>query len=281
MLHVSELLSVSPLMPIFAAVLITVVGARKLIKPPVRHVADFAVAIVLWLLLPLQSRSIVPWWGPVTCLAVQWPDVASVAPLFLKHGGPLGPGCSKLVQVLVAVLLWRLLHQEWPPLTLGPLPGVSAWIGILILAGLVNIVISFWSNMTDSRGDHPGVNDMVKDTYGRSLSLQEHVRILGLAFFNGACEEITSRFFWMAEFEVYMPPLQANIAQAALFGIWHYHGIPSGWTGVCLTFVYGGIMGCLYQYGEGLFLPIVTHGIADYYIFTIIARRKKDGEKAS
>ena len=153
--------------------------------------------------------------------------------------------------------------------------------GILILSSLVNIVMQFWSNMTDSRGNHPGVNDMVKDTHGRSLSLQEHVRILGLAFVNGACEEITSRFFWMAEFEVYMSPWQANIAQAALFGIWHYHGIPSGWTGVGLTFVYGGIMGCLYQYGEGLFLPIVTHGIADYYIFTIIARRKNDDEKAA
>jgi membrane protease YdiL (CAAX protease family) len=281
MLHVSELLSVSPLMPIFAAVLITVVGARKLFRSPKRHIVDFGVAIVLWLLLPMESRSIAPWWGPLTCLAVQWPHVVSFAPAFLQHGGPLGPGCSKVVQVLVAVLLWRVLHQEWPPLTLGPLPGAATWIGILILSGLVNIVMQFWSNMTDSRGDHAGVNEMVKDTYGRSLSLQEHVRILRLAFVNGACEEITSRFFWMAEFEVYMSPLHANIAQAALFGIWHYHGIPSGWTGVGLTFVYGGIMGSLYQYGEGLFLPIVTHGIADYYIFAIIARRKIDGEKAS
>lgn len=123
---------------------------------------------------------------------------------------------------------------------------------------------------------------MVKDTCGRSLSLQEHVRILGLAFVNGACEEVTSRFFWMTEFEVYLSPFQANIAQAAVFGIWHYHGIPSGLTGVGLTFVYGGIMGYLYQYyGEGLCLPIVTHGVVDYYIFTIIARQKKDGEKAS
>ena len=274
------------LMPIFAAALITVVGARKIIQPPERHAVDFGVAIVLWMLLPLESRSIAPWWGPLTSLVVEWwPSMVYFAPASVRHGGPLGPGCSKLIQVLVAILLWRHLHQEWPPLLttlLGPLPGVSAWIGILMLSSLVNIVMQVWSNMTDSRGDHSGVNDMVKDTHGRSLSLPEHVRILGLAFVNGACEEITSRFFWMAEFEVYMSPLQANIAQAALFGIWHYHGIPSGWTGVGLTFVYGGIMGYLYQYGEGLFLPIVTHGIADYYIFTMIARRKKDGEnKAS
>ena len=66
----------------------------------------------------------------------------------------------------------------------------------------------------------------------------------------------------------------ANLSQALVFGLWHYHGIPSGWTGVGLTFVYGYIMGLLYQYGDGLFLPIVAHTIADYYIFTIIARNQ-------
>jgi membrane protease YdiL (CAAX protease family) len=116
---------------------------------------------------------------------------------------------------------------------------------------------------------------MVGETQGRSLVLKEHLFIAGMAFLNATCEEIAARFFWMAEFQTCLStPLQANLAQAIVFGIWHFHGIPSGWTGVGLTFFYGAIMGFLFQHGEGLFLPIVAHGIADYFIFGIIARRE-------
>ena len=48
--------------------------------------------------------------------------------------------------------------------------------------------------------------------------------------------------------------------------------IPSGWTGVGLTFVYGLAMGFLLEYGGGSLLPIVAHTIADYFIFAVIAR---------
>jgi hypothetical protein len=48
-------------------------------------------------------------------------------------------------------------------------------------------------------------------------------------------------------------------------------------TGVALTFVYGYIMGLLKEtIGEGgLLLPIIVHTVADYYIFTTIARQSK------
>jgi membrane protease YdiL (CAAX protease family) len=182
---------------------------------------------------------------------------------------------------LVAIALWRTVHHQWPAISLGPLPGIEAWIGILILSILVNVVLQLWSKFAESRGDHKGVNEMVASTQGRALSMKEQAKIFSLAMLNGACEEITSRWFWMAEFHIYLnnyndgtTPHAANLAQAAVFGIWHYHGIPSGWTGVALTFVYGFTMGLLFQYGDGLVLPIVAHGIADYYIFAIIVRQK-------
>jgi membrane protease YdiL (CAAX protease family) len=67
--------------------------------------------------------------------------------------------------------------------------------------------------------------------------------------------------------------LHANVLQAISFGIWHFHGIPSGWTGVGLAFVYGLAMGFMFEYGGGLLLPIVAHSVADYFIFAVIARK--------
>jgi membrane protease YdiL (CAAX protease family) len=72
-----------------------------------------------------------------------------------------------------------------------------------------------------------------------------------------------------------MSLIHSNIWQAAIFGIWHYHGIPSGLPGVALTFVYGLVMGLLMDYGGGLLLPILAHSIADYFIFVVIARQQQ------
>ena len=117
---------------------------------------------------------------------------------------------------------------------------------------------------------------MVHDSIGRSLSLNEHVHLFTLAAINAFCEEVTSRGFWRAEYQKYTTITNANLLQAVMFGIWHYHGIPSGYTGVGLTFVYGSIMGLLQDYfGGGLLLPILAHTLADYFIFSVIARQDK------
>lgn len=270
--------TIQPVILLFVTALINVTRIRKLLWFPVLVVVDSLVALVVWWFLPIKS-SIAPWWGPLTTIAARWPLIWKKRPGLLAHGGPLGKGCAKLVEVLVAIVLWRLLHQEWPGLSLGPVPGIQAWVGISFLSIAVNTVLQLWSRQMQSRGDHKGVNEMVESTRGRPLSRNERVKILSLAFLNGACEEITSRWFWMAEFRTYLKePHAANLAQAAVFGIWHYHGIPSGFTGVALTFVYGFVMGLLFEYGEGLFLPIVAHGIADYYIFAVIVRQKQEKE---
>jgi membrane protease YdiL (CAAX protease family) len=114
---------------------------------------------------------------------------------------------------------------------------------------------------------------MVKESIGKSLSLHQHIHLFVLAAMNAFCEEVTCRGFWRAEYSKYTT--RANLWQATLFGIWHYHGIPSGWTGVGLTFVYGTIMGWLQDYFGGLLMPILAHALADYFIFSVIARNEK------
>ena len=47
----------------------------------------------------------------------------------------------------------------------------------------------------------------------------------------------------------------ANLLQAAAFGVWHYHGVPSGLLGVALTFVFGLLMGWLVDACGGLAVP--------------------------
>lgn len=273
---------VHPVIPLLVTALINVTRIRQNLSLSSLLVVDGLVSVLIWWLLP--HPSIAPWWGPLTSVVRRWPQlINSNSPKLvqtLARGGPLGRGCGKLVEVFVALMLWRIVHGQWPSISLGPLPDVKAWLGILILSFAVNVVLQLWSKFTQSCGDHDGVNEMVEDTQGRGLLLREKVKLFSLAFLNGACEEITSRWFWMVEFGTYLHSRDAtfnhaaNLAQAAVFGIWHYHGIPSGLTGVGLTFVYGFIMGLLFQYGEGLFLPIVAHGIADYYIFAIIARQQ-------
>ena len=263
-----------PVIPLFAAGLITVTRLRKQYSLKVVVAVDLVVALAIAWILP--QTSIVPWWGPLTLIVCQWPFLfGKVVPSMFVHGGPLGNGCSKLVEVLVAISLWKIVYQEWPRISLGPLPSLQSWIFIGIFSLLVNVVLQYWSVLTKSRGDHSGVNEMVQETQGRSLLLKEHLKLLGLGFFYVFCEEITSRWFWRHEFANYLPqPHYSNLAQAVVFGIWHYHGIPSGITGVLLTLVYGFLMGLLYDYGNGLWLPVVAHGIADYYIFAMIVRQQ-------
>ena len=84
----------------------------------------------------------------------------------------------------------------------------------------------------------------------------------------------------------------SNFWQATVFGLSHYYGIPSGWTGVALTFVYGWILGLLATVlgsssrssssstpGSSspcaLWAPIATHALADYFIFAYIARQQQ------
>jgi membrane protease YdiL (CAAX protease family) len=117
---------------------------------------------------------------------------------------------------------------------------------------------------------------MSKKSLGRNLSTLEHVQLSFLAFGNAVCEEVVSRGFFYHEFRVsaQLSPGIANVAQALAFGIWHYNGIPSGFTGIGLTSVYGLMMGLLRDYGGGILLPIIAHTVADYFIFAVIVRRK-------
>ena len=235
-----------------------------------------AISIALWLLPP---ESILCVWRPTMAVLKLWtklPGVISVVPAWVIQGGPLGHGCSKIVEVITAAILWKLAYpHEDLPLSVGPWPSFLTCALVLMLAMTTNLVLTLWSSYHHSRGDHVGVNVMVQSSMGRTLTVQEHARLAMLGIINAIAEELSSRGFWLHEFvrRGNLSFHHANMCQAISFGVWHYHGIPSGMTGVALTTVYGFIMGLLFQHGGGLLLPIVAHSLADYFIFAVIARQ--------
>jgi len=303
-----------PLLPI---VVLFMVGVSKIYYTRRFHeqfLAVVAVEAVLAFLIHsylLPMPSIVPWWALSTNVSSRWirniipkntvrktNEIASFRTALLN--GPLGPGAYKVVQVIVAIGLWRFLKKEWPAIQCfgnsRKYPGLLEWSILVGISVAVNIVLYTWSRIAKSTGSHKGVDRMVSSTKDRNrLTHRERLLYGSLALINATCEEICFRWFWRSEFAVYLSSrhgsnnkysnyicFNANVAQAAVFGSLHYYGIPSGLPGVCLTFVYGWIMGVLMeQFGDGgLFLPIIAHTIADYYLFSSVARGKAAGTKA-
>lgn len=210
----------------------------------------------------------------------------------VEDGGPLGPGVGKLWDACVGTLFFRLVSPHFRDFSswteycsIGPLwPNWWLPLCVVILSMGVNVVLWIWSTcLKNSRGAHEGVHRMVKGTINRRLSTREHAVLVAWSLTNAICEEVSSRGFNRWEFSalwgnhgptnsrVFDP---SNLWQATTFGLAHFYGVPSGWTGVGLTFVYGWIMGFLQDIGGGLLYPILTHTMADYFIFSQIARRQ-------
>jgi len=81
-------------------------------------------ALSLLTLSPSNTRiavTTVVFWGPLTHLLSQWPRILLLSKTTnrfvesMARGGPLGPGCSKLVEVLAACLLWMIARRTLPP----------------------------------------------------------------------------------------------------------------------------------------------------------------------
>jgi len=257
---------------------------------PPATVATLCVALLdqttvgnIWWLSILVGGFAWSFWPFVSLVCSKWTKVQAlveIAPAYFVEGGPLGDGCEKVVKVVSGSLLWGLSSTAIFPCSLGNLTSPALWIGVIFLSLATNGVLHLWSNIQKTRGDHHAIHDMVEASINRELSVDEHVRLTIYAFLNAFCEELEYRGLWLAEFKLLgrLTPLQANFAQAVCFGVAHYHGIPSGFVGIGLTFIYGLLMGFLFQLCDGLFLPIVAHTIADYFIFAVIARRQHKRE---
>lgn len=89
----------------------------------------------------------------------------------------------------------------------------------------------------------------------------------GIAFFavtNATGEEFVWRFIaWEAARRIVVPSAAVIAIQAFSFGVAHFYGVPSGWTGVALATAFGAALGWLRTSTGGLAAPIIVHIAAD------------------
>jgi len=93
---------------------------------------------------------------------------------------------------------------------------------------------------------------------------------LVFALLNAAMEELVWRGAIQHWLSLHVGSVLAVILQAVSFGLIHWAGFPSGWTGVALAAIYGVMLGALRALSGGLLAPFVAHIFADLVIFGLI-----------
>jgi len=108
------------------------------------------------------------------------------------------------------------------------------------------------------------------------LPWREHARLAVLSFWDAVGQEMIWRGLFMHELLAHSTFTQdtVNILQAVSFGMVHWYGIPSGWSGMGLTFIYGWFLGWLVLTLRGMLLALLVHWFADYFIYAVIARKQ-------
>lgn len=87
---------------------------------------------------------------------------------------------------------------------------------------------------------------------------------------NAVLEEIIFRGVLMESLTVELGAAHGNLAQAALFGLAHLHGVPDGILGVGMVMIYGAMLGWLRRLAGGLGAPVVAHVFADATILGLL-----------
>jgi uncharacterized protein len=91
------------------------------------------------------------------------------------------------------------------------------------------------------------------------------------AAMNAFSEETTYRASLLAPLRDAVGPSQALLLTAALFGLWHFYGVPYGIVGVALAGALGWYLGKSMLETRGLFWPWFIHFWQDVAIFAFIA----------
>jgi membrane protease YdiL (CAAX protease family) len=95
--------------------------------------------------------------------------------------------------------------------------------------------------------------------------------ILIVAAMNAFSEEVTFRASLLAPLHTVVGKSQALLLTAALFGLWHFYGVPYGVIGVILAGVLGWLLGKSMLETKGMFWAWFIHFWQDVVIFSFIA----------
>ncbi|MFW6181710.1 MAG: CPBP family intramembrane glutamic endopeptidase [Spirochaetota bacterium] len=97
--------------------------------------------------------------------------------------------------------------------------------------------------------------------------------VAGYSVCNAVLEEVLFRgVFWDGLEKVMSSTAVILVLQAVFFGLRHYHGVPSGFVGMGLSFCYGLVLGVLRVRSGGLAAPIAAHVFADTTIAFMVLK---------
>jgi len=226
---------------------------------------------------------------------------AAMIPFLWKAARPLRTyACMLLLQTLLAVFFWNALptwmsREAWFPDPSGYAAAfimqspkvVAAFVMMAVLALLGYRRQEFFV----SSGAHGRVwiaagvvatvvmgftvlvymQTTAAEAKGAAGSARYLPLVLVLAAMNSFAEEMLYRGALFAPLLRQVRANQAISMTAVLFGIAHYHGTPSGFPGMGLTFIAGWIFGLSMVETQSILLPWFLHFVPDAMIFATSA----------
>lgn len=171
-----------------------------------------------------------------------------------------------LIPLTIAAAAARIWKSE-VRLSLGWKSGEASaqlWLAAIAISVVASIALVTWAELFQP--DLEAFRAMVPR--GNYLVLISAA--LGFALLNATMEELIWRGAIQSWLIRHTGIWLAILMQALSFGALHWAGFPSGWSGVALATIYGGMLGWLRHATGGLVAPIVAHILADVTIFLLV-----------
>jgi len=218
-----------------------------------RPLRTYAGMLVLLTLLAVFFWNALPTW---MSRQAWFPDSSGYAAAFVMQS-------PKLVAAFVMMGVLAFLGYRRQEFFMSSGAHGKLWIGSGVVAAVVmgfTMLVYLQTTAAEARGAAGDV---------RYLPLA-----LLLAAMNSFAEEMLYRGALLGPLLRQVTGNQAILMTAVLFGIAHYHGTPSGFPGMALTFIAGWVFGLAMVETRSILLPWFLHFVPDAVIFVTSALQK-------
>jgi membrane protease YdiL (CAAX protease family) len=218
-----------------------------------RPLRTYAGMLLLMTLLAVFFWNALPTW---MSRQAWFPDSSGYAAAFIVQS-------PKLVAAFVMMGVLALLGYRRQEFFMSSGAHRKLWIGSGVIAAVVmgfTMLVYLQSTAAEAGGAAGDV---------RYLPLA-----LLLAAMNSFAEEMLYRGALLGPLLRHVTGNQAILMTAVLFGIAHYHGTPSGFPGMALTFIAGWVFGLAMVETRSILLPWFLHFVPDAVIFVTSALQK-------
>ncbi len=199
------------------------------------------------------------WIACALVLFVETIAVAASAP-----SAPVSPRVAVLSTVaLVVALCLYLRHRAVALLARG------RWSAVRTLASAAAIVAVLWVvgvALAAATGQPLSDPDTVKDVKSIQRAYGLTAGLIYSALLTPIVEEILFRGVLLSAFEAHLSRRLANITQAALFGLCHFHV-----AGTPLSFLFGLAMGCMTRSSGSLRPALAAHALNNAHVCSLLA----------